>query len=51
MLIGDGAARCSSPIKRKVETEKHTGYIGKIDKFRKKLDDDYNNSPDLTTDS
>ena len=45
------AARCSSPIKRKVETEKHTGYIGKIDKFRKKLDDDYNNSPDLTTDS
>ena len=45
------AARCSSPIKKKVETEKSTGYLGKIDKLRKKLQDKYDNSPDLTTDS
>ena len=43
------AARCSSPIKRKVDTKKHTGYLGKIDALRKKLDSDYNGSPDLTT--
>jgi hypothetical protein len=45
------AAKCSSPIKRKVETKNHTGYLGKIEQLRKKLDKNYNNSPDLTTDS
>lgn len=44
------AARCSSPIKKKVETNKHTGYLGKIESFRKKLGDTFNNSPDLTSD-
>jgi hypothetical protein len=44
------AAKCSSPIKRKVETKNHTGYLGKIEALRKKLDKDYNSSPDLTTD-
>lgn len=44
------AAKCSSPIKKKVETEKNTGFIGKIDNMRKKLEDKYNNSPDLTSD-
>ena len=44
------AARCSSPIKKKVETKKHTGYLGKIDSFRKKLKETFDNSPDLTTD-
>ncbi len=45
------AAKCSSPIKRKVDTKNHTGYLGKIESLRKKLDKDYNSSPDLTTDS
>ena len=44
------AAKCSSPIKKKVETEKNTGFIGKVDNLRKKLEDKYNNSPDLTSD-
>ena len=43
------AAKCSSPIKRKVDTEKNSGFIGKIDKFRKKLQSDFDNSPDLTS--
>ena len=45
------AAKCSSPIKKKVDTKNHSGYIGKIDKLRKKLDTDFDNSPDLTTES
>lgn len=44
------AAKCSSPIKKKVDTKNHTGYLGTIDKLRKKLDRNYENSPDLTTD-
>ena len=32
------AAKCSSPIKRKVDTKNHTGYLGKIEQLRKKLD-------------
>ncbi len=43
------AAKCSSPIKRKVDSKKHTGYLGKIDQLRKKLKDTFDNSPDLTT--
>lgn len=42
------AAKCSSPIKKKVETKNHTGYLGKIDALRKKLERHYKNSPDLT---
>ena len=45
------AAKCSSPIKRKVETKNHTGYLGKIEALRDKLNTDYDNSPDLTTES
>ncbi len=45
------AAKISTPIKKQVETEKNTGFIGKIESFRKKLDGLYNDSPDLTTDS
>ena len=44
------AAKISTPIKKQVETEKNTGFIGKIESFRKKLDGLYNDSPDLTTD-
>ena len=45
------AAKCSSPIKKKVDTKNNTGFIGKIERMRKKLDKDFENSPDLTTDS
>lgn len=45
------AAKCSSPIKKKVKTEKHTGYLGKIEQLRKKLDKAFNNSPDLNKDT
>ena len=44
------AARVSTPIKKKVDTKKNTGFIGKIDSFRKKLDNIYDDSPDLTSD-
>ena len=44
------AAKCSSPIKKKVNTKNHTGYLGTIEQLRKKLDRNYENSPDLTTD-
>ena len=42
------AAKASSPIKRRVETEKHTGYVGKIEALRKNLQSMYDESPDLT---
>ena len=44
------AAKCSSPIKKKVDTKNHSGYLGKVEKLRKKLERHYKNSPDLTTD-
>lgn len=44
------AAKVSSPIKKKVESEKNTGFLGKIDKYRQILEDKFNNSPDLTSD-
>ena len=43
------AAKCSSPIKRKVESKKNTGYLGKIKQLRDKLESIYDDSPDLTT--
>jgi len=43
------AAKCSSPIKKKVETKNSTGYVGKIDQLRKLLEDKYEASPDLTS--
>ena len=45
------AAKCSSPIKRKIDTKNHSGFIGKIDKFRKKLQKDFDGSPDLNKES
>lgn len=41
------AAMASSPIKKKVETENHSGYIGEIEAFRNKLEDMFDNSPDI----
>lgn len=43
------AAKCSSPIKKKVESKRNTGYIGKIEQLRKKLEQKFDDSPDLTT--
>ena len=45
------AAKVSSPIKKKVDTKNHTGYLGKVDKLRKKLKKTFDNSPDLSTDT
>tara|TARA_B100001063_G_C16444243_1_gene395067 strand:+ start:33 stop:461 length:429 start_codon:yes stop_codon:yes gene_type:complete len=45
------AAKCSSPIKRKIDTKNHSGFIGKIDNLRKKLQKDFDGSPDLNKDS
>ena len=44
------AAKCSSPIKRKIETKNHSGFIGKIEQFRKKLQKDFDGSPDFNKD-
>ena len=44
------AAKCSSPIKKKVDTKNNTGYLGKIEALRKRLKKAYDSSPDLTTD-
>ena len=44
------AAKCSSPIKKKVDTKNHTGYLGKIEALRKRLKKTYDDSPDLTKD-
>ena len=41
------AAMASCPIKRKVETDRHSGYVGKIEAFRSKLEDMFNDSPDV----
>ena len=45
------AAKCSSPIKKKVKSEKHTGYLGKIENIRKLLDKTFKDSPDLNKDT
>ena len=39
------AAKASTPIKRKVETDKHSGYVGKIEAFRDKLEDMFKDKP------
>ena len=41
------AAKCGSPIKRKNDTKNHSGFLGKIEQFRKKLQKDFDGSPDL----
>ena len=41
------AASASSPLKKKVETNRHSGYVGKIEEFRSKLEDMFSDSPDL----
>ena len=44
------AAKVSSPIKRKIESEQNVGYIGKIDKTRTLLEDIFSSSPSANDD-
>ena len=39
------AAKASSPVKRRVETDRHSGYVGKIEAFRSRLEDMFKDSP------
>ena len=41
------AARCSSPIKRRVSSEENVGYVGKIDSSRELLERMYDESSDV----
>jgi hypothetical protein len=42
------AAKMASPIKRKVESDKNTGFVGKIEALRTKLEDMFDSSPDIS---
>ena len=42
------AAKMASPIKRKVESDKNTGFVGKIEALRDSLEDMFDSSPDLS---
>ena len=42
------AAKMASPIKRKVESDKNTGFVGKIDTLRTQLEDMFDSSPDIS---
>ena len=41
------AARLSSPIKRKIDSSDNSGYVGNTKSHRDKLEEMYNNSPDV----
>mgnify|MGYP001267151821 CR=1 FL=1 len=41
------AAKMASPIKRKVNSDKNTGFVGKIESPRESLEDMFDSSPDL----
>ena len=41
------AARVSSPIKRKVESKEHSGYLGKVDEHREQIKRMYDASHDV----
>tara|TARA_B100000073_G_scaffold345112_1_gene353406 strand:- start:835 stop:1263 length:429 start_codon:yes stop_codon:yes gene_type:complete len=41
------AAKIASPIRRKVDSKSNTGYVGKVDNLRKKLQGLFDQSPDL----
>jgi len=40
-------AKATSPIKKKVTTDKNSGFVGKIETLRNKLEKDYEDSNDL----
>ena len=41
-------AKATSPIKKKVTTDKNSGFVGKIEALRNKLEKDYKDSQDLS---
>ena len=41
------ADKIASPIRRKVDSKSNTGYVGKVDNLRKKLQGLFDQSPDL----
>ena len=43
------AARMSTPVKKKVDADKNSGFVGKIQSFREKLEGVFDDSPDLPT--
>ena len=45
------AARVSSPVKKRVESKDNSGFIGKIQAFREKLEGTFGESPDLPSSS
>lgn len=38
-------AKSTTPIKKKIETKKNSGFVGKIDALREKLEEKYKDSP------
>ena len=42
------AAKMASPVKRKVESDKNTGFVGKIEALRQTLETMFDSSPDLS---
>ena len=44
------AARCSSPVKRRVSSESNVGFVGKIDASREHLEKMYEESQDVPED-
>ena len=42
------AAKMASPVKRKVESDKNTGFVGKIEALRQTLESMFDSSPDLS---
>ncbi len=45
------AARCSSPIKRRVSSESNVGFVGKIEQSREHLEKMFNDSNDVPEES
>ena len=41
------SARVSSPVKKRVKQQEHSGYLGSTDDYRKYLEDMYNRSHDI----
>ena len=42
------AAKMASPVKRKVESDKNTGFVGKIEALRQTLESMFDSSPDMS---
>ena len=45
------AAKLSSPIKKRVDSKENVGYVGKVDDYRKSLENIFKISPDIPKES